>query len=267
MRTGACFSPESQGGSPHDGFGDLVAAVESTARLGGPLAAVWPSLVVHGDWLADHWNEPDQGVWELRSRPRRLVASRVQVWFALDRLARLALSRNPLDLDSVGWRQAAGEVMGWLDGEGMAADGGLRMDDDPADRPDAALLRVVWQGPWPAVVRGSAAPVVAATVDRVLLQLSAGPLVHPYPPDVDDGQAGTPAADLAASFWAVRALAGLGRWDAAHERMEILCGLAPLGVLSEALHPVSGELLGNLPSLRVHLALMAAALALEAGPR
>jgi GH15 family glucan-1,4-alpha-glucosidase len=269
VRTGTYWSPEDGGrGAPHDALGDLLAAVESAAPAGGPLAAVWPGLVRQGDWLADHWSEADQGVWELRGRPRLLVASRVQAWFALDRLVRLALSRNPLDLDAAGWRQAANSVFDWLEGNAMAADGGLRMDDQPEDRPDAALLRIAWQGPWPAEPGGRAAPVVAATVDRVLLQLSAGALVHPYPPDVDDGRSGTPAASLAASFWAVRALARLGRWEAAHDRMETLCGLAqPLGVLGESVHPVSGQLLGNLPSLRAHLGLVAAAVALEAGPR
>jgi GH15 family glucan-1,4-alpha-glucosidase len=164
--------------------------------------------------------------------------------------------------------RAAGDVLGWLERDGSAADGGLRMDDDPEDRPDAALLRVAWQGPWPAGGVGGSAPVVGRTVDRILLQLSTGALVHRYPPDVDDGQAGTPGADLTASFWAVRALAELGRWERAHDRMETLCGLVqPLGLLAEGIHPVSGQLLGNLPFAGAHLALIAAAVALEAGPR
>ncbi len=98
---------------------------------------------------------------------------------------------------------------------------------------------------------------VARTVDRVLKQLSSGALVHRYPPEVDDGRAGTPGADLAASFWAVRALAALGRWEDAHDRMETLCGLAqPLGLLGESVHAVSGQLLGNLPSAHAHLSLI-----------
>ena len=62
------------------------------------------------DWLADHWAEPDRGVWEVRGAPRPFVASRVQCWYALDQMARLARAHNPLDLDAAGWQQAAAEV-------------------------------------------------------------------------------------------------------------------------------------------------------------
>jgi GH15 family glucan-1,4-alpha-glucosidase len=273
VRSGSHWSavdapPEGRRGGPQDALGDLVAAIAAVAPIGGPLSAVWPDLVPQVDWLSEHWNDPDQGVWELRSPPRRLAASRVQAWFALDTAARMASARNPLDLDAAGWRQSSAEVLRWLERHGLAADGGLRMDDQPGDLPDAALLRVAWRGPWPALTGGRSAPVVARTVDRVLKQLSSGALVHRYPPEVDDGRAGTPGADLAASFWAVRALAALGRWEEAHDRMETLCGLAqPLGLLGESVHAVSGQLLGNLPSAHAHLSLMAAAAALESGPR
>jgi GH15 family glucan-1,4-alpha-glucosidase len=244
-----------------DVYGDLLASVELD---GGPLTAVWKELASHADWLADHWAAPDHGVWELRGEPRMLVASRVQCWYALDRMVRLARARNPLDLDAVGWQQAAGDIGRWLERNGVAADDGLRLDDQPADLPDAALLRVAWRGPWPA--HGS--PRVGHTVDRILLQLSTGALIHRYPPELDDGLPGIPGADLTASFWAVRALAALGRWEEAHERMDTLCGLGqPLGVLSEMLDPISGHLFGNTPSARVHLALIDAAVALEGGPR
>jgi GH15 family glucan-1,4-alpha-glucosidase len=273
VRSGAYWSPvdaptDGRRGGPQDALGDLIAAVAIGAPNGGPLHAVWPDLVPHIDWLADHWLDPDQGIWELRGPPRRLVASRVQAWYALDTAARMAFDRNPLDLDAAGWRQTAGEVLRWLERHALAVDGGLRMDDQAADLPDAALLRVAWRGPWPAMTGGNSAPVVAGTVERVLEQLSSGALVHRYPPELDDGRSGTPGADLAASFWAVRALAALGRWEDAHARMETLCGLGqPLGLLGEFVHPVSGQLLGNLPSAHAHLSLIAAAVALESGPR
>jgi GH15 family glucan-1,4-alpha-glucosidase len=71
---------------------------------------------------------------------------------------------------------------------------------------------------------------------------------------------------MGASFWAVRALAELGRWEEAHDRMETLTGIGPVGLLGESIDPLSGQLLGNLPSARAHLALIDAALALTRGP-
>jgi hypothetical protein len=43
--------------------------------------------------------------------------------------------------------------------------------------------------------------------------------------------------------------------------------LGPLGLLAEDAHPVSQAQYGNLPCTESHLALLQAALALEAGPR
>ncbi|HLY81524.1 MAG TPA: hypothetical protein VKQ71_00995, partial [Acidimicrobiales bacterium] len=118
-------------------------------------------------------------------------------------------------------------------------------------------------------------PVVTRTVDRVVAQLSNEPYLYRYPLEVDDGAPGTTGGDLVASFWAVRALAAVGRWDEAHERMEALIRLGgrgaggglDLGLVAQAADPLSGELLGNYPSSAAHLALVSTAFALQSGPR
>ena len=237
-------------------------------RAAGPLTAAWPALVGAADWLGDHWATPDHGVWlggagwGEAPAPALLVSSRLRVATALGRAAELARSADPFDLSAVGWQQAARKVVEWVEANGVAATGGLRRDTSPTDYPDAALLRVAWEGPWPAHH-----PLVVGTVDRVVERLSAGALCYRQPPDLDDGAAGTDAPDLLASVWAVRALAAVGRWEEAHERIEALVDLAgPLGLLSAAADPLAGELLGNFPDTAVHLALVDAANALARGP-
>lgn len=254
-----------------DLHGDVAGAISASGRhrgdgapdAAGPLSAAWPALVAGADWLSDHWTDPDGGVWRMGGPPRHLVASKVQAWVALDRMARRARAANPLDLDAAGWQQTAAEISAWCHAEGLAVDGGLRLEPGPEDFPDAALLRVAWSGPWP-----PEHPIVIRTVDRIIEQLSVGQLVHRYPTSVDDGVAGADSPDLEASLWAVRALARLGRWEEAHARMEAVCSLAsPGGLLTSAADPTSGELLGNLPDAGAHLALIQAALALAEGPR
>jgi hypothetical protein len=255
-----------------DGYGDVVGAIgASMSGPGGrsddpgPLYAAWPALAAAADWVADHWHEPDAGVWQSAGPPGLLVASRVQAWYGLDRMARLARAANPLDLAAVGWQEAARAIVAWLETDGLAFDGGLRRDGavSAGDEPDAALLRITWRGPWPANH-----PIVRGTVERILDRLSSGRLVYRYSDRVDDGRAGPDSPDLVASLWAVRALAGLERWDEAYERMEAVAGAAgSVGLLSEAADPVSGELLGNLPYAAAHLAFVEAALALAGGPR
>lgn len=268
-----------------DLYGDVVRAISASGRdrsdgspdTPGPLSAAWPALAAGADWLSEHWGDPDGGVWDLGGglserggglsgpgrNARQLVASKVQAWVALDGMIRRARAANPLDLDAPRWSQTAAQIAAWCEKEGLAADGGLRLEPAPEDHPDAAALRVAWSGPWPIDH-----PIVTRTVDRILEQLSVGLLVHRYPTSLDDGITGSDSPDLEASLWAVRALARLGRWEEAHGRMEAVCALAsPCGLLSSAADPPSGELLGNLPDAGAHLALVEAALALDEGPR
>jgi hypothetical protein len=270
-RSGPVVTGQRSGVLDLDLFGDVIAAYgTSTSGPGGagglaPLAGAGPALASAVDWVADHWGDPDAGVWESAGPPALLVASRVQAWSALDRMVRLARAANPLDLQAVAWHQEARRILTWLETEGVAADGGLRRDPTPGrgDEPDAALLRVAWRGPWPL-----AHPIVTATIDRVLERLGSNGFVYRHGPEVDDGRAGPDNPDLLASLWAVRALARLGRWEEAHSTMEaVVAAGGQLGLLAEAIDPVSGELMGNLPATGVHLALVEAALALTAGPR
>ncbi len=251
-----------------DLYGDVLGAVSASRKgpLGeggdGPLVGSWPALADAADWVADHWQEPDAGVWGSKGPAVRLVASAVQAWAALDRAARVAQAANPLDLAAPVWRDEAKRVQRWLESDGLAADGGLRRDPSPAEHPDAALLRVAWRGPWP-----SGHPIVERTVRRIIEQLASGLLIHRLPTDVDDGRAGADSPDLLASLWAAKALACTGHWEEAHERFDAVVALGgDLGLLSDAADPISGELLGNLPATAVHLAVIDTAIALERGP-
>jgi GH15 family glucan-1,4-alpha-glucosidase len=105
---------------------------------------------------------------------------------------------------------------------------------------------------------------VAATIDAVRRELSAGgPLLYRYPPG-DDGLAGGEGAFLPCSFWLAQALAATGRVDEAVGLVEQLLELAgPLGLLAEEADPATGELLGNHPQALTHAALVQAALAIR----
>ena len=230
----------------------------------GPLSAALDIIGAAVDWAADRWREPDAGRWEIE-RLRFYTASRVELWRALDRTARLARAANPLDLRAPAWQQEGGDLLSWLESEAVAPDGGLRMAGGGEDEADAALLDVVGDRPWPVTH-----PVVATTVSRAVARLSSGPLLHRYSDRVADERAGPDLPDLEASFLAVRALAALGRWDAAHERMEGITNLvdgAGPGLLAQTADPVAGELFGNFPDTAAALALVDAAVILEGGPR
>jgi GH15 family glucan-1,4-alpha-glucosidase len=230
-------------------FGAVVEAVGASTkgpagRPGdpGPLSAARGALTAGADYWSDHW------------RSHLGVASRLSLWCGLDRMVRLARATNPLDLQAVAWQQEARDLLSWLEANAVAADGGLRRDGRPGagDEPDAVLVEVAWRGPWP-----SGHPIVGATVDRVLERLGSGPYLYRVEDPSDN-------PDLKATLLAVKALCQLGRWEDAHERMEAVCNL---GLPGATVDPLSGEVLGNIPSSDVGLALVDAALALARGPR
>ena len=150
------------------------------------------------------------------------VGDDLAAWHVLDRMAATAASGDPLSLDALAWRVAAAELQGWLDGGAAEAP------------PEPGLLRAAWVGPWAA--RGD--ETVAHLVQRVLDHWAADDGVHAPT---------APAPRLAA----VEALAALGRWEEAHERMD--------SVLAD---PAAADL-----TAATHVAILRAALALSAGPR
>jgi hypothetical protein len=250
---------------------DLCGDVLGLVRLGQPLSGAWTKLTEAADWLAEHWPEPDIGLSEA-ARPAgasppwpasRLTASTLQAFVALENMVGVARQRNLLDLDAVGWYVAAKAASAALEAQAEATSGVLRRTSEAEGPADAGLLRLAWKGPWP-----PAHPVVSRTVGTIIGELSDGALLRRYPPgEVDDGRPGTEGPDLTVSLWAVRALAILGEWEEAHRRMEAICALGgSTGLLGETADAFGIEILGNQPYAPAHVALINAALALEAGP-
>lgn len=175
--------------------------------------------------------------------PRTLV-EHVRCWALLDEAVRVGQARNPLDLDAAGWRVVAREA------ERRITATLRRLPEAP--EPDPRLLRLTWQSPLPGWHE-----MVARVVDHVLERRGDGPFVN-----------GPEGASMAASLWAVRAEAVLGRWEEAHQRFDdLLSWIGPAGVLPRTVEPVSGRFCGDLPDATAHLALLAAARTLSDGPR
>ena len=103
-------------------------------------------------------------------------------------------------------------------------------------------------------------PRMSSTIDALRAELSRGPLVYRY-----SGMDAEEGAFVACSFWAVAALATVGRPEEAVELMEQVLPLAnDLGLFTEMIDPEDDSFLGNLPQALSHLALLVAAQALEA---
>jgi GH15 family glucan-1,4-alpha-glucosidase len=86
-----------------DIYGELMDSVYLYNKYGTQISYdLWVSLRKLLDWLSDHWNDPDEGIWEMRSGKQRYVYSKVMCWVAFDRGLRLAERRSfPVSIDSI----------------------------------------------------------------------------------------------------------------------------------------------------------------------
>jgi len=205
------------------------------------------------DQAAAHWREPDQGFWETRCEPRHFLSSKLMCWTALDRAVRLAAA-GKLEGDVRHWQQERDAVRDAILHHGWnAAAGTFTQALDGADL-DASALMMPLVGFLPATDER-----MRSTVERIRERLTAHGLVYRYLND--DGVAGGEATFAICSYWLVDNLALQGRLEEACELFEHVGSFASdLGLLSEQIDPMSGQLLGNYPQGFTHLGLIHSAL-------
>ena len=245
-----------------DAFGELVSLTWRWHERGhSPDDDHWRFLVSLVEFAAEHWDEPDSGLWEWPGDPQCFTHSRAMCFAALDRAAQLAEECGraaPVRR----WRRIRDEVREAVETRGYDSERGVFTGVFDAPDLDAALLLLPDSGllAWddPRMVR---------TTDAIREELAAGPgLLYRY--RRDDGLPGQEGAFLACSFWLVECLARQGRLSDAREVFDHAMATAnDLGLFCEEWDPGEGIALGNLPQALTHLAHIGAAVALEQADR
>ncbi|MEU9569909.1 glycoside hydrolase family 15 protein [Streptomyces massasporeus] len=245
-----------------DVYGEVMDSL-SLARESGLSAQpdVWALQTALMDFLRASWQQPDEGLWEVRGGRRQFVHSKVMVWVAADRAVR-TLERHPeLDGDLDGWRTLRDEVHEQVCEKGYDAERNTFTQSYGSRELDAALLLIPRVGFLP-----PDDPRVIGTIDAVREELAhGGGFLRRYSTDDGevDGLPGGEGAFLVCSFWLADALYMTGRTKEARELFERLAGLAnDVGLLSEEFDPVTGRHLGNFPQAFSHIGLVNTALAL-----
>ena len=196
------------------------------------------------------WEHPDQGIWESRGEPQHYVSSKLMIWVAVDRGARLAQS---LGFDEVAaeW-QATSERMRAEILERGVRDGVFRQHYG-TDALDASTLLIPLLRFLP-----PDDPRVRATVEAIAAELTEHGLVLRYRvEETDDGLHGEEGTFLICSFWLVSALSEIGEAERARALCERLLESAGwLDLYAEELEMPSGRHLGNFPQAFTHLALI-----------
>ena len=208
------------------------------------------------DYVAEHWRDRDNGIWEVRDEQTHYTQSKALCWVALDRACALG-EAGLIPNRSRRWREEADELRQFVDREGWDEERRSYVRAPDLRELDASLLTLALLG-----FQDPRSERIQSTIAAVERELRVGPYVYRY--RGDDGLEGEEGAFLTCSFWLVDAYARSGRLDEANALMDELVGLAnDVGLYSEEIDPRTGEFLGNFPQGLTHLSLVNAAVSIE----
>lgn len=198
----------------------------------------------------DAWPKPDQGIWEARGEPQHYVSSKLMIWVAVDRGARLAAEFGRAEFaDELA--KKAGEIKAEIIEKGLK-DGVFRQHYD-TEALDASVLLMPLVRFLP-----PDDPRIRDTVLAIRDGLDDQGLILRYITDeTDDGLHGEEGTFLICSFWMVSALSEIGETTAARKLCErLLAASGDLDLYAEELEASSNRHLGNFPQAFTHLALI-----------
>lgn len=242
-----------------DTYGELVAGIFEFARRGGSLDRWQERLLLGlGRTICERWNEPDQGIWEIRGEPRHHTHSKALCWVGLDRIVQLQeadLLEGPED----DFRETRERIAREVFAHGYSERLGYFTSAYDVDTVDASLLLLPLYG----FVKPTD-PRMARTFSQIEEHLGQRGLLHRYRiAETDDGLSGGEGAFGICSFWAAEYLAERGDADAACRRFEQVALFAnDLGLFAEEIDPETGAALGNYPQAYTHVGLINAALSI-----
>ena len=215
----------------------------------------WAFLMDIVEEAARHWEDPDQGLWEMRGEPQHFVHSKVMCWTALDRGIRIA-EDSDLRVPLQRWRETRQAIRDRVESRGYDPERGTFVQAFGSREVDAALLLLPNVG-----FVAYDDPRMVGTVAAVREDLHHHGLLRRY--RASDSLEGRDNPFLACSFWLAECLARQQRADEARKVFDAACRTAsPLGLLAEQYDPQAGEMRGNYPQGLTHLSHVSAALAL-----
>jgi GH15 family glucan-1,4-alpha-glucosidase len=242
-----------------DIYGEALDSMYLADAHGVPLTHDgWTSAAHLVDWLSEHWDQPEDGIWETRGGRQHFTYGRLMSWVALDRAVRIA-GRLGRPANIAGWSATRDKIYRQIMERGFHPKREAFVQHYDTDVLDASLLYM----PLVGFISGND-PLWRSTLRAMDDELVSDSLVYRYDPDASpDGLRGSEGTFTICSFWYVDALARSGRLDDAlltFEKMQTYAN--HLGLYSEEIAP-TGEQIGNFPQAFSHLALISAAINLD----
>ena len=243
---------------------DIYGAVMDAAYLynkwGAPLDYdLWHNVRRIMDWLSNNWQQPDEGMWEVRGGRQQFVSSKVMSWVALERAVRISRQRG-LPAGDGNWIRERDKIYEDIMQKGWNPEKKSFVQHYGSNALDASLLMM----PLVKFV-GPTDPRWISTLNRIQEELTYDTLVDRYNVEdaASDGLSGSEGSFSLCSFWYVECLAKSGRVEEARLALEKMFSYANhLGLYAEEIGR-SGEALGNFPQAFTHLSLISAAIHLD----
>ncbi len=241
-----------------DMYGELIELAWHWHKRGcSPDNDYWTFLLQVIEHVCDIWQEPDQGIWEMRCEPRQFVHSKVMCWVALDRGIKLASSLgHSIHLSK--WQQTRDLIAQTIFEKGYDTERGVFIQAFGYPVMDSILLSLPILG-----FIDYHDERMIRTIAAVRQDLEEGGLLRRYAAQTD-GLEGKEGVFLACSALLVICLSRLGQLQEAHEVFQrILAAGNDLYLFSEEYDPHRREMLGNFPQALTHLSLISAAIAIH----
>ncbi|MEV6738831.1 glycoside hydrolase family 15 protein [Streptomyces sp. NPDC051104] len=242
-----------------DIYGALIDSIYLYDKWAQPISSdQWDQVCALVDWVCDHWDQPDEGIWETRGGRKKFLYSRLMCWVAIERAVRMARRRG-LPADMVRWLQCRDTIYRRIMQRGWSVKRQAFVQHEDSDVLDASVLMMPL-----AKFIAPTDPKWLSTLDALTQDLVSDSLVYRYDPQASpDGLRGDEGTFSICSFWYVEALVRAGRLDEARLAFEKMLTYANhLGLYAEEISH-TGEQQGNFPQAFTHFALISAAFNLD----
>ena len=219
----------------------------------------WIELCGIFDWLCEHWDQPEEGIWETRGGRKNFTYGRLMSWVALDRAVRMARNHGRPG-NRARWMTERDRIYEQIMEKGWSKERSAFVQAYDSQVLDASNLLMPLVG-----FIAPRDPMWLSTLDAMGSELVSDSLVYRYDPSASpDGLQGSEGTFSICTFWYVDALTRAGRLEEARLTFEKMLTYANhVGLFSEEIG-LTGEQLGNFPQAFTHLSLINAAMNLDA---